>query len=236
MKYFYNFKKIEFDVYGNGQTQTLTDFFRRSKIKPQLFDNVLYYTFYDIKNGERPDVVSQKLYRTPAYHWTFGLVNPWLIDVRTDWPMSTYELQTYIDEKYTNHCFMINDIAIASMFEIGEEIQGLVSNAKATIIAKDVNLGYIKIKINSGTFQNNELVYGLTTGDYIAIDSIREFRNAPHHYELVDGSACDRFTVGAQPITNAEYELKINEGNVRIRVIRPEYIQQIASLFTQLVK
>ena len=237
MKYFNNFKRVQFDIKGDGNTQLMTDFFTRTKINPKIFDNVLYYSYYDIRNGERPDIVSQKIYGTPNYHWTFGLVNPWLIDIRKDWPMSNYELNEYIDNKYANSkCAMISDTVLATTFHIGEEIQGLASNAKGIVLSKDVNLGYMQIKVNSGNFQNGELIYGLTTSEYMTVTAFREFKYAPHHYELTSGEVVDRFTLGAQEITNYDYELNRNDNNIRIKFIKPEYIRQVVNLFEKMVK
>ena len=234
MRYFRNFKQVEFDIAGTGETQTITDFFRKARINPVILDNIVYYTYYNIKNGERPDVVSYKLYNSVNYHWTFSLLNPWLVDVRKDWPMSNTELEDYVNEKYKYDAIMISSYELANKFKIGETVQGLASGALAVVLSKDVNLGYVRVQKTSGTFLNGELLYGKTSGDYMTIDSYRSFVNAPHHFTTAN-EIVDRYTIGAQPVTNYEYEITTNDNNTRIKVIRPEYIQQIGTLFTKLV-
>ena len=38
-------------------------------------DEISAYRYFEISNGERPDIVSQRLYNTPNYHWTFFILN-----------------------------------------------------------------------------------------------------------------------------------------------------------------
>jgi len=56
----------------------------------QVRDIVGTYQDYYIQPGERADQVSQKLYDTPDYHWTFILMNPKLREC--GWPLSDREV------------------------------------------------------------------------------------------------------------------------------------------------
>ena len=59
MRYFKHFPKIEYDLDANGQTRTIVDTFRFAKIVTEFKDDITFYRFYDIQEGERPDHVSQ---------------------------------------------------------------------------------------------------------------------------------------------------------------------------------
>lgn len=236
MKYFSNFKTIDYDILGDGKTRKITDVFRKVRVDPQVLDNITFYTYYNILNGERPDTVSYKLYGRVDYHWTFNMLNPWILDVRRDWPMNNVELEDYVFRKYTDDAIMISDRALATKYKVGETIQGLASGAKATLLSKDVNLGYIRIrKINSRSFFAGELVLGETSNDYLTAESERKYYNAPHHYVLANGDIVDRFKVGAQQVTNYEYEIDKNESHTRIKVVRPEIIDVIAEKFIETI-
>lgn len=236
MKYFQNFNTIKYDILGDGATREIADVFRKIKINPVFLDDITFYTYYTIPNGERPDSVSYKLYGKIDYHWTFQLLNPWLLDMRENWPMNTVELEHYIEEKYTDTALIISDLALASKFQIGETVQGLASNATGVIISKNVNLSELLINKTSGNFSGGELIYGQTSNDYLILDAERLHQNAIHHYELTDGTIVDRFEVGAQQITNYEYEIAINEQHTRIKVIRPELIQAVTKKFIDTIK
>ena len=237
MRYFKNFSTVNYDIYGDGKTRTITDLFRKIRIDPKFLDDITFYTYYIIKNGERPDIVSYRLYGKIDYHWTFGLLNPWLLDVRRDWPMNNVELEDFVFAKYNKDIIMISDVALATKYKVGETVQGLASGATATIISKDPNLGYLVVKkTNSRAFTSGELLLGQMSGDYLALQSERKEYNAPHHFELSDGSVVDRCKVGAHPITNFEYEIQKNENNTKIKVIRPELVQIVSEKFIDTIK
>ena len=58
---------------------------------------------YNIKDGERPDIVSQRLYSSTNYYWTFFLINDSLHDGLGSWPMSMQDLNQYIDYLLENN-------------------------------------------------------------------------------------------------------------------------------------
>ena len=54
---------------------------------------------YTIKDGERPDMVAQKLYDSPFYDWVILLTNN-LVNAQYDWPMSNYDLGKVLEKEY----------------------------------------------------------------------------------------------------------------------------------------
>ena len=73
-QYFKNFPELQYTL-SNGKVVTIKDFFRKSSIEQDAVNSVIEYTFYEIQDGERPDVVATKLYGDGNLHWTFFLVN-----------------------------------------------------------------------------------------------------------------------------------------------------------------
>ena len=41
----------------------------------QVKDDAAFYEYYNVKNGDRADQISQVLYGRPDLHWTFFLLN-----------------------------------------------------------------------------------------------------------------------------------------------------------------
>lgn len=232
MKYFRFFPKLDYDLDDNGQTKQVVDLFRFSKIITGIEDNITFYRNYYIQDGERPDHVSYKLYQTVDYYWTFFVANPELKSIYEDWPRSQEELEHMLNDKYPNYVLNISSYDFFDKFEIGETIQGLVSGATATILAKNVNLGWIKISTPTKTFQANEIVRGLISGDFETIDGQAPERNAAHHYEQGD-YVVERSTPNAAIVTFAEYERNANDDKRAIKVIRPEFISDVATQFRE---
>ena len=60
-QYFENFPTTQYKL-SNGKWITIKDFFRKSKIDQAALNNVIDYEYYELTDGERPDVVATKLY------------------------------------------------------------------------------------------------------------------------------------------------------------------------------
>ena len=233
--YFKNFPTTQYDLFFDGQTSEVVDIFRIVKVKKQFKDDVTFYTYYTIQDGERPDVVSTKLYGSPDFFWTFFMVNDNLVNIHTDWPLSTIDLQHLIDTKYSG-TVLVTDENISTKFGKLNIVEGLVSGARAKVLDKDPDLGLIKIEKISGTFVPNEIVRDLTTSDFVTINNEALFKDVAHHYENANGDYVNKNAVGATPISNQEYEFTINDNKSRIKVVRTQYIQSIADQFIDQIK
>jgi hypothetical protein len=100
--YFQSFNKIDYPFY-NGQTGfdhvSVIDITESIQPTAQLVQGVGTYFPYVVKDGERPDTVSNNYYGSPHYDWLIRLVNQ-IVDDKYDWPMSNQELLTYCTDKY----------------------------------------------------------------------------------------------------------------------------------------
>jgi len=102
MSYFKNFPVavIDFSEFGEEPKEYLiSDIITNVRIKSELFNNLIYYEEYDIRDGENPEIISEKFYGTPFYHWVIMLTNE-RYDYINDFPLSQKQLENFIDEKY----------------------------------------------------------------------------------------------------------------------------------------
>jgi len=74
--------------------------FRRVKLLDWLQDKATLFSKYQIEEGERPDLVAQKLYGSADYDWIV-LLTAGIINVRDQWPLSNRDLYVYAENKYT---------------------------------------------------------------------------------------------------------------------------------------
>ena len=80
MSFFRQFPTINYDLKKDGSVMRMVNIFRNVRPLQNYVDNPSLYNFYEIKNGERPDTVSQRLYGTPDFYWTFFVINEFLHD------------------------------------------------------------------------------------------------------------------------------------------------------------
>ena len=99
--YFKNFPVIPYDSIGNGQIKYATNLLRRVAVRQKVKTNVLLYDTYDVKQGETPESIADKLYGDPELHWVVLLVND-ITDRYHQWPMTYAQFLQFVNDKYSN--------------------------------------------------------------------------------------------------------------------------------------
>ena len=266
MSFFKQFPTISYDFDRSGVLQNVVNIYR--SVRPlQLFaDNFSTYTYYNIKNGERPDIVSQRLYGSTNYYWTFFILNDFLHDGLAAWPMSQEKLQTYMATEYSGTVINTNPQiqrdqdqsiidhrnSLAGRFTLGETITGGTSGATGTLHKKDLDLNQIVLKNVTGTFVGepgviSEALTGSTSNDSVGTYEVFKYLDAPHHYFLTSDPE-HRIQTNAVFIeggvqsgqlsyqSNRAYLEEKNDSRSKIRVIQPEYVTQFADEFQRMLR
>jgi len=169
MAYFNHFPKIQYDVNGDGNTQSMTNITKRIRFLDYVKTNYVNFDYYDVKSGETPEYIANEFYGDPELHWVILMAND-IIDFYNQWPMATEQFERYVNSKY-------------------DDINGV------------------------------------------------------HHYEYTQESGDTSFLIelpndsattlpsNAVPVTNYEYEDRLQEERRRIRLIQPRFIGQIKKEF-----
>ena len=159
MPFFQQFPKIPYDFGSNGIDTNIVDLFRFVKANEQYFNEITTYIDYYIRDGERPDIVSNSLYGTPEYYWVFFLINEHLKNGISGWPMPDQELLEYIAEEYPGTTIETRPYisrtgdglifgqpnSLANRFIFGETIFGSASNARGIVIGKNIQQSQLKL-------------------------------------------------------------------------------------------
>tara|TARA_B100001057_G_scaffold422324_1_gene443777 strand:- start:212 stop:739 length:528 start_codon:yes stop_codon:yes gene_type:complete len=101
MSYFEKFPKIYYDANADGKYKVMTDIISRVKLVDSVKQNILNFDYYNVKDGETPEMIAHKYYDDPELHWTILVVND-VIDYYTQWPMSVQKFEEFMKDKYTN--------------------------------------------------------------------------------------------------------------------------------------
>ena len=104
-----------------ADTVIAKNFFKRFKLNDEIFDYVVYFNKYSIVDGERPDMIAQKLYGDPFFDWVILLTNN-MVNVQYDWPKTNYELYKILESEYNDP---YNEIHHYETIEIGQYNRGL---------------------------------------------------------------------------------------------------------------
>ena len=103
MSFFKQFPKIDYDLFEQGDLRAITDVYRHVDVNDIGIDPYVSYVYYDINEGDRPDNVSQQLYGSTDYYWTFFIINDTLKNGLSEWPKSSQELERYITQEYDQY-------------------------------------------------------------------------------------------------------------------------------------
>lgn len=88
------------DRQGSGDTVRVKNLFRRVKVREDYFSNLVEFVRYKITGNDRPDNVAEKVYGDADLDWIVLISNN-IIDIKNDWPMTEYDLNVYLSDKYT---------------------------------------------------------------------------------------------------------------------------------------
>jgi len=230
--YFKNISNVVVDVDGSGNKDVLKNITAKALVSEELTNNTAHYETITIQDGERPDILSQRLYGTEQYHWTFLLLNPQIKNIWDDWPMSSKQLIEYCTNKYQ---YLAADTStnLVGKFKVGETVTGSVSGATGIIKEIHVNMGYVSIQKVAGTFtETGETITGLTSTSSAVANFIKSQAYAPHHH--IDDSTkawVKRRASGTSAYSYIDYESAVTEQNRAIKCIKPLHIRSVANQF-----
>ena len=163
---------------------TVKNLFKRGKLREDIFQDLTFFTKYQVIGDDRPDNVAYKLYNDPSLDWVILLSNN-IINIQTEWPMQQYELDRYLLDKYGSY-EKLNEIHHYETIEIK-------NSSGVTIVEEGLTV---------------ESDFSVTFYDWM-IDSL----------EIKQGIT--------NPVTNYDYEMKIEDEKRNIFALKPRYLNVI---------
>jgi hypothetical protein len=241
------FTNFPTSTYNFGSEASFTAFQNISTyvdIIDQVKDNLNFYEYYYIQDGDRPDTISQDFYRTPRYYWTLYLLND---NIRQQgWPLSVQEIRTKAQVDYPNKVITTNDVNdLFTHFAVGEEVVGQTSGATGIILKRELDLGQIFVRpTNSLSFRSGEIIRDnrdINFPQYVPVVSVSDEYNAVHHYEDSDGNPTDINPYTAPPalltpITYLDRYTSTNDELRKIKIIKPSSIEQVVKVYNEALR
>jgi hypothetical protein len=126
--YFKNFPKFiyEFKSGNTNKTSLVKDITRNIRFRRDLLATVTVYDEYDIVDGETPEIIAEKIYGDPQYHWIIMLAND-RYDYIEDFPLAEYQLTKVISSKYPGTENNVHHYVDARGFVVNSTAPGAVS-------------------------------------------------------------------------------------------------------------
>lgn len=237
-EFFKNFPEVQYQL--DGKVIYIKDFFRKSKVDQEAVKSLINYTYYELQEGERPDIAADKLYGNSDLHWTFFLVNDF--ENYYDWFKDATSFESYIGKKYPGQ------IAIASQstdivarktsvgdtsnkFLLGEKVTSVSGEGRVILVEPEHN----RIAIDGKGFVANETITGKVSTKSFTPTSVIDHRDGVAYYK--NGSLRKNTeSSGYTSVSNYDDEYEKNEAKRKIKIISPGIIQNVVRRFEKVMK
>ena len=75
------------------------NFFKKGKLREDLFQDLTVFEKYSIKGDDRPDNVANEIYDDPILDWVVLMSNN-IINIQNEWPLNQQAFESYVLDKY----------------------------------------------------------------------------------------------------------------------------------------
>ena len=84
---------------GEGDYSLVKNLFKRAKLREDIYQDLTFFTKYDVLGDDRPDNVADLIYGDPTLDWVVLISNN-IVNVQSEWPLSQGDFNRYITDKY----------------------------------------------------------------------------------------------------------------------------------------
>lgn len=246
--FFNSFPKINYNITGafRGNLTTVTNIFHRLGYLKEILNNISSYYLYDIRDGDTPEILAEKVYGDVGAGWMIVYANN-IVDPQWDWPLDDETLKKYIIDKYgslsaattlIHHYEKVTETTVDGITTTRiQQIDGsrLIENSL------DVPYEYftryrsvVGFTVDS-TLLTADSVDETADGDCFAIDDSSLTRFGSYETFNVNGKTVDVRTY-SRAVTSYDYEIQRNEDNRSIKIVKAIYYEQIQSEFRDLTE
>jgi hypothetical protein len=231
MSYFSKFPQYITNA-GDRKNVVITDFFRRVSHGNKFQEYSVFLLPYLVLDGETPEMVSNKFYNNPLYHWVILLING-ITDPRTEWVMTDRQLNAVMFQKY-DFAITVPDVTKYSKNDV------VTSSNNGAFVVKEVGSTTIRLRSTKGaiTLATTDTLTNVTKNLSLSMLSIVDPLEHIHHY--VDSTTnlvidYDNTNPHLVAISNFEYEQDVNEKKRIIKVLDVKYVNEFVKDFENLV-
>ena len=238
--YFENFPKVLY-LFGDEITpvayQNLGKF---NDLINEIGDQISAYIEYEIRDFERPDTLSYRLYGDSKYDWTFFLMNDTLRE--RGWPLPLQDVYALSTEKlYRDWTLKLGITTADSAAEFANlypaEQKVLLNGRTLYVKRKDLQVG--EITVYSKNYSPDSDFLGLTALSYDdgtnqkAVTTVKESFGTKYYKNDSDLPIDFFFSteVTKVPVTNLDDLIAENDKLKRIRVIKKDLIETVSGQF-----
>jgi len=249
--YFKEFPVFLYDFkYGDFETKThiVKDITRNVRFRKEVLDNIAVFDEYDIMDGDTPEIVAERVYGDPEYHWILMLANQ-RYDYLSDWPLTDNNCISAAKAIFNPTITATSWVYSSGKITVTAPLHGILVSPTTTVTVTGGALSLTTtgstVTVPNGTFTVTEVTENtfkfaisyvpiVTSGTTLTIETTNR-ENYIHHYENAAGFVVNSGTAGAVSVTNLIWFQNNNEAKRRIKLISPRIINIILNDYKDLL-
>jgi len=142
---------------------TVKNLFKKGKLREDIFQDLAFFTKYQIQGNDRPDNVAFEVYGDSSLDWLVLICNN-VTNIQTEWPLPQQQFDTYVLEKYGDYDTLYSGIHHYETVEVKNN-QGVVIVPAGLQVESDYSVSYYDY-INDSQITENDAVVAVTNYEY----------------------------------------------------------------------
>jgi hypothetical protein len=187
MAYFSKFPVLQYPVRdGEAFRYALTrNILRRVALNEDLKSGDGIFLQYDVKDGERPEHIAERVYGDPGFHWIILLTND-IIDPYHGWYKSSFAMEEYIQKKYSGLSVYFGTTAGGFYYSPNIVSGSSLQQGSVSTHVLDYQPELCKLTVRGGQFSEGDAVLGLSGGSSVTVTLYRVDPSyvGVHHFEV----------------------------------------------------
>ena len=210
-KYFEYFPKVLYDInqYQRREYNLSTNILFRIRLIREVVRNASSYYQYTIKDGDKPEILAEKVYDDPEAHWIILYAND-IIDPQYDWPLDQRSFNKHIIDKYGSIAY-----AKTNFHHYEKVIERLNSTTNTTTTKRII-------------IDQTQLSDDAPEPPYDAYDQLSETQDVSTF--TINGDTITE-TIYRNAVSYYDYENELNEAKRNIKIIKKEFYSRIVNEF-----
>ena len=142
---------------------TVKNLFKKGKLREDIFQDLAFFTKYQIQGNDRPDNVAFEVYGDSSLDWLVLICNN-VTNIQTEWPLPQQQFDTYVLEKYGDYDTLYSGIHHYETVEVKNN-QGVIIVPAGLQVESDYSVSYYDY-INDSQITENDAVVAVTNYEY----------------------------------------------------------------------
>jgi hypothetical protein len=214
MPFFSGFPLTTYNITKSTRSdrQLVTNIVFRFGIIKEVLSNISAYYIYTITEGDKPEILAEKIYGDPTSYWIILMAND-IYDSQYDWPLDSRSFQKFMVNKYGSIAWAkTNFHHYEKVVQRTESLSGITTETR--------------FEIDFDTLIEDTLDVPYDT--YLSLPEEQSFEQIDFNGQTITE------IIKRDAITYYDYEDQLNERKRLIKIIKPEYYSQILAEYNSL--